>query len=170
MSPTNSVHRCCKPQAAPPAPWAQKSGSALGGHIGPAAPSRRSTEARGPNTSCHRTPVARADTREEIGKVGLWAVCTGAWNPGTGGLCREQKGRQKEKRFCAGTALVKREARGGGSWQSLGTAEGDAGMLPQVTSYTTHLGRARPPSPSARACPCSTHPAGPGRATWYPPA
>lgn len=41
----------------PCALWARTSGSALGGPTGPAAPSQRSTEARGPNTCCHRTPV-----------------------------------------------------------------------------------------------------------------
>lgn len=97
VSPKNSVHRCCKPSAPPPALWAQKSGSALGGHTGPAAPSRRSTEARGQNTSCQRTPVARADAGEETGNGGLWAVYTGAWSPGTGELCPKQKGRPKDR-------------------------------------------------------------------------
>lgn len=87
--------------------------------------------------------------------MGLWAVYTGAWNPGTEELCLEQKGRPEDKRFCDGTALVKwgRER----SWQLLGTAGGDSGVLLQVTSCMTHLGRVRPPSPSARACPCSRH-------------
>lgn len=90
----------------PPASWAQKSGSALGGHIGPEAPSRRSTEARDPNTSCHRTPVARAGAGEEVGKVVPWAVYTGAWTPETE-LCLEQNRRPKDERVCSGTALVK---------------------------------------------------------------
>lgn len=100
--------------------------------------------------------------------MGLWAVYTGAWNPGTGGLCPEQKGRPRDRRFCAGDCLGEE-----GEGEELAAAvhqEGDAGMLPQVTNCMTHLGREPPPSPSARACPCSTQPAGPGRAIWCPPA
>lgn len=43
--------------SAPAVSWARTSGSALGGRTGPAAPSQRSTEALGPNTSCPQTLV-----------------------------------------------------------------------------------------------------------------
>ncbi|XP_019524124.1 PREDICTED: outer dense fiber protein 3B isoform X3 [Hipposideros armiger] len=91
--------------SAPAVPWARTSGSALGGRTGPAAPSQRSTEALGPNTSCPQTLVlaTRAGLsgmgggQEEAGAV---SEGTGVLNPGLeggdlfggcGGLCPGRK-------------------------------------------------------------------------------
>lgn len=103
--------------------------------------------------------------------MGLWAVYTGAWSPGTGELCPRQKKKKekpKDKGFCAEAALVKPQRER--SWQPRGPAGGDAGMLPQVTNCTTRLGHEPPPSPSARVYPCGMQPADPGRVTWCLPA
>ena len=53
---------------APTVPWARKSGSARGGRTGPAAPSQRSTVARGPSTSCQPAPVPAAGRGREAGR------------------------------------------------------------------------------------------------------
>ncbi|XP_032201645.1 outer dense fiber protein 3B isoform X5 [Mustela erminea] len=55
----------------PRALWARTSGSALGGPTGPAAPSQRSTEARGPNTCCHRTRVPASGGCRQTGPARL---------------------------------------------------------------------------------------------------
>lgn len=89
--------------------------------------------------------------------MGLWTVYTGAWSPDRtvpeGKKTKQNKkpGRPKDKRFCPGAALVKRERER--SWQPPGPEGGDAGMLPQVTNCTTRHGREPPPSPSARVYP-----------------
>lgn len=87
-------------RSAPTALWARTSGSALGGRTGPAALSRRSTEARAPNTSCPPTPVLAAPQAcaGGGGEEGASEVCAGVgcctpgWRAGClfwggGGLC-----------------------------------------------------------------------------------
>lgn len=70
--------------SAPAVPWARTSGSALGGRTGPAAPSQRSTEALGPNTSCPQTLVPA--TRAGLSGVGGGQEEAGAVSEGTGVL------------------------------------------------------------------------------------
>lgn len=62
---------------------------------------------RGPIAALYRGPGpkyklptntgSKGGPGEETGKVGLWAVYTGAWGPGTGEPCPKQKGGPKDK-------------------------------------------------------------------------